>query len=547
MNTKNVNKRVYQLFLLSFLCSTSISTLAQMNSFFSASGPTQPMPYARIDSVLSVAEGRTLLQAYANPFDFSAQQASPFSRRTTNFPYFIDASSMPVSFLQEAVPSYGYAQLQATQHSGNFHRPMQAGKSNLPSASTGGIFRRNGWQWTAHFEYGRAYDQDLAWSSVRNPYNGNPFIWTDSLSGNWERDEVSSRIGFITPKWRKWQFSHDLFYQIGVGARRNEPKPFYRSRNLQLAPTLSYALSSQSSLALTGKALWGKEENEIGFFSNDNVLLYRQRGFGTFQKSPFVNGERKQLERTLGAAAHYLWQSNLTRWWLSGFVQQRDDVVSEGVAFPKETGYFTEIDYGASLQAYRGNSLNGWKIYSIFSIADGYADDVGFQAETAFSRHLKGQVNGQFWQTKSHHLHQVNLRVGLDWIQQQDAGTFTTWDVNLFQSTLEYLWRIPHSSKGSISFNPFVSFQTPLSKSFSAGVPTTITRALILPDYAFHQASALTPGLSAFAQYQQYQFGGQFQLAMVTNRTEFNALWPSPNDSRESRTMARLFFKVFLP
>lgn len=547
MNTPKIDRQVFTAFLVLFLCSSSTLVWAQRDSMVFAEEQTWSVASKKSDSVLSLVEGRTVLPAYVNRFDFGAQQASPFSKQMTIFPYYLDAAALPLSSLQQEVPQFGYAQLQVIQHAGKFHRPMQPEQAILPSASTGGVFKRNGWQWIGHFQYGRAYDRNLAWSGVKDPYNGNPFIWSDSLSGNWERDDVSARLAFVTPEWKKWKFSHDILYNIGVGARRNEPKPFYRNRHLQLAPTLSYTFSGGSSLAITGKVQWGKEENEIGFFSNDNVLLYRQRGFGTFQKSPFVNGERKQLERTLGAAAHYLWQRNLTRWWLSGYVQQREDVVSEGVAFPKETGYFTGIDYGASLQAYRGNAINGWKISGIFSIADGYADDVGFQAETAFSRQLKGQVNGQFWQTKAHHLHQINVRVGLDWMQQQDAGTFTTWEVNLFQSSIEYLWRFPYSKKGTISFNPALSFQTPITKFFSSAVPTVITRALILPDYAFHQASVVTPGLSAFALYQQYQFGGQVQVAVVANRTDFNALWPTPNDNRGNRMMARLFFKVFLP
>jgi hypothetical protein len=79
-----------------------------------------------------------------------------------------------------------------------------------------------------------------------------------------------------------------IHYAIGSGARTSDPKPFYRYRNIALMPGITYQLPKNQLIGITATIGFVKEENELGFFSdnNDNVLLYRIRGYGTSVEPP---------------------------------------------------------------------------------------------------------------------------------------------------------------------------------------------------------------------------------------------------------------------
>lgn len=183
---------------------------------------------------------------------------------------------------------------------------MQLQSFSTLSGETGGYRILKGWTYNGYFSYQKTYETNVAWSGVYDAYEGNPFLWADSGSGNWERDAVKANIALAAPVlFKKFVAGAAIDYTISASARKSEPKPFSRYRDLALRPGITMNLGASQQIGITGSTGFAKEENEMGVYSNSNVLLYRLRGFGTFTKTPFISGERRLDELRLAGSAHY--------------------------------------------------------------------------------------------------------------------------------------------------------------------------------------------------------------------------------------------------
>jgi|GEM_PF-1254358 len=394
----------------------------------------------------------------------------------------------PVSLVQSGLPRHGFAGINAGYTTGDYRRPMQAKNITSITGETGGYRTLNDWTYQGYFSYGKRYDKVVAWSGVMDPYEGNPFIWADSSSGNWERDEVKANIALITPQIQKFRFGLALDYTISTGARDNDPRPFFRYRDIALRPGMTYQINATSEVGLTGSAGFAKEEAEVGFYTrNANVLLYRLRGFGTFSKSPFVNGERRREEIRWQGSAHYAKRWKDYQFLISGYAAQRDDEVIEGVATPQTIGYFTGINFGGSALLYKGYEQRGKSLSLNAFMHDGYADDVIFRAESAsFSKQGAG-VKASYWKTSidKSSLWQFTLHPSFSYYNYTDQGTRTAFDVSIATVAAEARYRKQLRSNLHFFIAPTISYSLPVDDFYTSSRPNVVTDALVFPDYLY--------------------------------------------------------------
>jgi len=429
----------------------------------------------------------------------------------------------PATIGQSSIPQYGYATLHAGIETGNFKRPMQAQQTTVLKGATGGQRLVNGWLYSGDFSYGKQYDREVAWSAVYDPYEGNPFIWADSSIGNWERDEVKATVSVVAPQLNRWLVGMRIGYEVSTGARKNDPRPFFRHRDMVVQPGLTYQLNTRSEIGLSGSAGFAKEENEMGFYTQSNTfLLYRLRGFGTFNKSPFVNGERRRDELRWLATAHYRTKWKNRQVLVSGYISQREDEVVEGVSAPQLTGYFTSIQVGGAAVVRSGDESNG----SLFSLNaflhDGYADDVVFRAESAsFSKQGIG-LHSSYWKaagTKGT-IWQFDLDPKLAYYSYADYGTRTAFEVSQLSVAAQVRYRKQLSSTAQLLLSPRFAYYIPVLDSYTSSRPTVITEQLVFPDYLFFATRftelqmkagfSLSPKNSSLAHALQFQAGKQF-------------------------------------
>jgi hypothetical protein len=386
------------------------------------------------------------------------------------------------------IMQHGFASVNATNTNGDFRQPMEADATNQINIATGGFKKLNGWFYKTNFTYSKQYDKNIAWSGVADAYEGNPFIWADSSSGNWERDHINTAFSVTSPIiFKKLQTGLTLDYQIGLGARITEPKPFYRRRNIAFQPGINYLITQKKSVGIASKINFIQEENELGFYSNSNVLLYRLRGFGTFSKSPFVNGERKRKGTDFEVTAHYHQQLGKYQFLISGFAAQRDEVVNEGVAIQQATGYFTEIRFGGKAALQTGNASNGKSLMFNYQIKNGFADDVIFRAESASytEYHISTEIN--FWHTSadSKSLWQFTASPQVGFINNTDQATLTQFNANNIGTNFTINWRKQINQNIDFQIKPFIGYYITNSSDIINQRPNVITENLILTNYQF--------------------------------------------------------------
>lgn len=388
-------------------------------------------------------------------------------------------------------PQYGYARAALETLSGDFRRPMEPSGRTVYGVGTGGLKKVNGWTYTADFRYRKTNDRGLAWSAVNDAYNGNPFIWADSSTGNWQRDHIDVRVGVATSFGKKLQAGWQVDYNIGSGARTSEPKPFYRMRDIALAPGVTWRLSETSVAGAVVKARFTQEENEIGYYSRQNVLLYRLLGYGTFSKSPFVSGERKNTGHIWEGKLHYLKRWKAYTLLVHAFASQNEEKVTEGVAVVKESGYFTEIGMGGGVQLLKGSIRSGNAVRLAYQKTDGYADDVIFRAESAsFSRHqLQGSL-AWWWHGKSQkQLWHWELAPAFTYLDYADNATRMQFTSTVAGAMLRCRWQCALNSKLRLQVVPFGGYYQVIDSSFSVATWKETHRTLVVPDYHYFSTS----------------------------------------------------------
>lgn len=394
------------------------------------------------------------------------------------------------------IPQYGYAYLTGSTESGLYKRPMDARKINAFIAGTGGYKKIKDWGFRGGFSYKKQYDYELPWSSVYNAYNDNPFIWADSNKGKWIRDEVYASVQVATPVIkRKFYSGLSIDYNIGSGARMNEPKPFYRIRNITLQPGVSWQMNTSSSLGISGNFGFLQEENEIGLYSNEDVLLYRMRGYGTFTRTPMVTGTRKRTGSISGATIHYEKKESKYQWLLTGHMGYQSEEVYEGIAVPSVTGYFTAYYFEGNAMMHRGDAVKGMSLLLTAKQKTGFADDYLFKAESALHEHIYAHLQwSQWFTTANNQLWQWKLQPSFRQMSFTDQATRTHYYATHVGGTLSIQWRKKVSQQLSLFVSPKVSYMSVADSDWTNNQVNSIIKGLVQPHYNYISTDYLNTG-----------------------------------------------------
>ncbi|MBX3239252.1 MAG: hypothetical protein KIT80_18365 [Chitinophagaceae bacterium] len=389
--------------------------------------------------------------------------------------------------LKDDPVSHGYAYLSGISVSGDLRRPMEPGSTRTATAATGGYKAIAGWGFKGHFDYKKTFDKALAWSNVHHAYEGNPFLWADSNIGKWLRDEVNAAVAIAAPAiGRQLNVGLGIDYTIGSGARTNEPKPFYRIRDLSLQPSIYWQPSYGNNLGITGLFSFVQEENEIGQYSHDNVLLFRLRGYGTFSKSPMVSGARRRSGHVAGMGIHYDRDRGTYRILAGGRFSARLENVFEGTAVRSVTGDYTAYAWQAYGKLHTGNSTRGSLLAITFESINGYADDHVYQAENASHTTRDIRIDMSRWfHYRNNMLLQWTAAPFLSYRRISDYATRTAFDVQQAGAELSLNNRIPLRQYLVLGLCPSVNGSFVINDQWHHTMPNTITKYLVLPDYRY--------------------------------------------------------------
>lgn len=443
------------------------------------------------------------------------------------------------SIITDTVPEFGYVSVSGHYEAGNYKRPMDPERSCFFDAGTGGHRKIKEISLHGDFHYRKKNDEGLAWSSVANAYNGNPFIWVDSSTGKWVRDEVKAALTLASPLVANKLFGGlSMDYAIGSGARLNEPKPFYRFRDLSLNPAINLQFNSNSRAGISGNFEFTQEENEIGFYTNENLLLYRLRGYGTFSRSPMVTGNRKQSGNILGLGLHFNKKNEKYQWLIAGRADYRTEEVYEGIAIQSITGYYTAYRFEGNTVLYKGDINAGTSVEINAIKENGKADDFAFKAESA--SHNKTHISllwNKWWTNHSNQLWQYMLQPVFNHTMFTDFATRTQYTVSRGGVTASLLWRNQISKSFFLKLSPKMSYMPVINHDWVNSQTNTIIKELIKPHYNYLSASFWNGGLNA-----SLEWRSGFIAHIISFHSSY--YWANTTESKFHRQMNQLQYSI---
>jgi hypothetical protein len=213
------------------------------------------------------------------------------------------------------------------------------------------------------------------------------------------------------------------------------------------------------------------EDNEVGFLSVQNSLLYRLRGYGTFIRTPFVSGER--LIRSDQGIAGMSYRND-KGWKAEMAFELTNGEVVEGTANPNPQGSWndTRID---------------------FSISKSPTEKQRYSWELNYTHFRQAGIDPVF-QAINYYLILQELRAVVIWNPVEDQRTeFSTGYLDRQQDDIVAATQahISHAfievstllKRKRIYHHPKMGWYYPVNQRLTIGNPGEISQALIIPDF----------------------------------------------------------------
>lgn len=422
-------------------------------------------------------------------------------------------------------PQFGSTQLSYSQTGGAFRRPQEPKKKQAVSLHSEGVKQVGKWTYFGRFDYQKSQDLALAYSHVNDPFDGNPFIWADTLSGDWQRDHIGAQIAVGSPMWAgHWRTGLGINYHVGQGARTRDPKPFYRLRNLELRPALHFQANSRMHWGLVGHIGLKQEENEVGYYSDEFPLLYRLRGYGTFSRTPTITAERQMTGNVYKLLIQYQhFTVNNTRWLVQMGGGFRQEKIREGIATPTNGGDFGESIGELFLSMNKPAERQNWTAVLHLLNQNGSGRDPILTANSVSYNWLTASGKYGFWQNKTGLFRHLFLKPKLQILQQSDQISRT--DFNISNLTLTADWHERHFiRKARLWYGVEVGYRACLARAFAANRPTPLTPVLVRPDYDFLSGNVMIINISSGIDWKFGRFPNLWNRINITAQTQRNSI-----------------------
>ncbi len=425
-----------------------------------------------------------------------------------------NTSKNPVWIKDIKMPAFTLGGLIYELKEGNFRRPQEAEKEQVTGFGAVGFGRFKGWKFYGDFNYLKLWRNNISFSNVARPYDGNPFITADSLGGNWKGDQLKGNLQIGFPEFGKWNTALGLDYETEQSARLNEPKPLYRFLNYQVQPSISYELNKKNSLGLSLAYSRRNETVETGFFSDNNPPLYSIRGYGTFSRGPVVTAERQTTGSGLKAGLDYKYHSENTVFLLGARIGQRTEDINDGVSSPVFIGGFDETQAEVFLSYERKSETKGWILTGMGWMRDGTGYDPVFRAANP-AYYLSGISSRMGWWKQINEKKWINLntRPGISYTNYFESVAKTEWTSVMLHQDISAAFSYQLNDKLKLFAEPLIGFHLNLQKSLVINRPGILAELLVRPDYAVNSTNFWKSMLRTSAEIKAREFSYLVQLS----------------------------------
>lgn len=396
----------------------------------------------------------------------------------------------------------GRVRLQLSQQDGGYRRPQRPASTAAAAAGMDGVRVAAGWTALGSFTYERRQERDVQWSVVADPYAGFPYVWADQRGGDWSRDGASLRGALGSPLLLgRMAVGAAVEYDVSQGARRSDPRPLFRRRDMKLSAGLRIDAGQADHIGVHGFGDWSGEENEIGYFAGDDPVVYLFRGYGFFSRSTLVRSVRSVDGRVLGGGVQYAHGEGRRRWSvaMNGFVA--DDSARVNIASPEFGGGYRrqgleaaaairQLSDAMSLEAtVRGASTRG----------EGTDPFVQPRAVNALDDNAHVLVTLAAWpgQDRAAAGWTSAVHAGVAGSSREDVFVVTDWQVRAALVGAMVGVRRRVAENAAVMLGAEAGIRQALRSDFQSARPTEMTPVLVTPDFDYHATARREGAVSA--------------------------------------------------
>jgi len=418
----------------------------------------------------------------------------------------------PALLARDRLPDFSIAWLGVDLLDGSFRRTQDPRDRKRVQLAMAGQQRRSDGGMYGRFSYAREFANDVRWSAVADPHDQNPYIWADSTGGDWIRDEVRVGVSQGFSRWRSLHLGWGVDGRYLQGARRNDPRPLVRLRDLQAVASGRWAHAS-TPMGARLEIQSVREENEIGYFAGDDPFVFRLRGASTFDRTQLVRAERSLTRSRLSGDA-FLHRSIAGQWIEFGLGGEiRTDTIIQGVARPEGGGslrrvgsrawltFLQEDDDGAAQLSLKGAFFrstgndpvfrsvnlirNDWEIE--IGQGDAMAQDLERLMAIPTHRVSSGaSPNGLQWALQLRGISKEDIAAGHRTHWMNGSGTLGASHALASSSLLPATWV-------AIA----VGARLPIQSGWEVDRPTAVTERIARPDFELDRAKAVSLNIEA--------------------------------------------------
>jgi hypothetical protein len=397
------------------------------------------------------------------------------------------------------LPTQGRVGTAFAQRNGTFRRPQEPLSVSTLRFFSEGAQRFGNWTTHGTLHYERRLETDVRWSNVHDAYRGTPFIWADSVGGDWQKDLVAFSAALGSPIFLD-MVSVGLVadYDVGQGARQSGARPLFRTRNFRLLPSFAFHLSPSFHFGLSATYLSCFEEGEFGASDVSFPQLIYLRGLGTANSTVLNSAERRTLGEGFGFGLQA--QGLLSTWQGSlgiSFLVRQDS--TQDLAFVPElnrtafrfAGRYDERQLTLTLAARHTHADFGAEVCFRGKWREGRGTDPIFLAVNTIDQLQDVSVAVDGWQGSSQIYAPLSfgIHASLSLLSRRDILAETDWQRTLLcvQAALGTAQPLSTSFIVLAHLSGGAGFVT--ASSYAALRPLTLTPILVRPDFLVSAAN----------------------------------------------------------
>ncbi|RAV28971.1 DUF6850 family outer membrane beta-barrel protein [Sinomicrobium soli] len=190
--------------------------------------------------------------------------------------------------------SYNYGE-------GDLHKVFETSQFSTVKFSSQSQKAIGNWAFNGSFDYEKNLKSVRDYLLQSDNEDQNPYRLADTHSGPWSGGRVDFSLAVLSPSYFRAARSFvRIEYTVGSSNRNNEPRPLYRHNRIYVQLGQLIALKDWLDVGMAGFYRQTKEENLIGSYATQDLVLYQLRGLGTFSKNTFRSFQRNQEYDTYG-------------------------------------------------------------------------------------------------------------------------------------------------------------------------------------------------------------------------------------------------------